>query len=42
MNNKLLISIVCVIGVAVVMSAAYVVGDLLQWMAHKARRGRPV
>lgn len=37
MSNKAVISIVWVIGVAVVVSAAYAVADLLHWLARRGR-----
>ena len=39
MSNKALISIVWVIGVAVVVSAAYAVADVLRWLARRGRGG---
>lgn len=39
MSNKALISIVWVIGVAVVVSAAYGVADLLRWLLRWGREG---
>lgn len=39
MSNKALISIVWVIGVAVVVSAAYAVTDLLRWLVRRGRGG---
>lgn len=35
MSNKALILIVWVIGVAVVVSAAYVVADVLRWLVRR-------